>query len=206
MALTITQSDEGRFYNGYPSVTTVIDILREPYLERWRGKVGNEEADRISNEAKWLGTLIHDTLTTWEIHGGEIHLGALDPGVRCAVEAYRKWKSEVLDSWVIMEQSYVSAELGVGGTVDRVGVLKGESDLTLVDFKTGHPSDKYRYQTAGYKLLLAKHGIHIARRILLYLPTSPNSKVYAKEHTNHAIDELGFTLLRDLYRVIHTTT
>ena len=35
----------------YPSVTTILSIIRKPYLERWRGEIGNDDADFIMEEA-----------------------------------------------------------------------------------------------------------------------------------------------------------
>ena len=43
----------------YPSVTTILSIIRKPYLERWRGEIGNEDADFIMEEAGGLGSEVH---------------------------------------------------------------------------------------------------------------------------------------------------
>lgn len=201
MPIKLTTTEDQHFYNGYPSVTTVVDLLKEPYLERWRGKVGNEEADRIRNEAAWLGTLVHDTLTANELSNTPIELSRLDPLTQHAIAQYLEWKRNTLDYWLMLEQPLVCDELGTGGQPDRVGVLKGDECLTLVDFKTGHPSVKNRFQTAGYKILLNRNGFNVERRIVLYLPTTieKGKKLSVKEFTNHATDESGFLNLLSLY-------
>ncbi len=33
------------------SVTTALSVLRKPFLERWRGDIGNDAADYIMEEA-----------------------------------------------------------------------------------------------------------------------------------------------------------
>lgn len=43
----------------FPSVTTKLGIIGAPFLARWRGEVGNEEADRRMNEAMDKGSRIH---------------------------------------------------------------------------------------------------------------------------------------------------
>ena len=51
----------------YPSVTTKLGIIRKPFLEEWRGNLGNRECDLRLFEAGQRGTRIHHawyTLTT----------------------------------------------------------------------------------------------------------------------------------------------
>ncbi len=224
MTINITERNENRFYNGHPSVTTVVDsVLRQQYLERWRGKVGNEEADRIKKEAGWLGTLVHDTLSSLDItypkhdfprifdtHDSATVLydtGRLDPLTAHCVNLYLEWANNTLEQWLLIEEPFVSERLGFGGTPDRVGVLKGDKDLTLVDFKTGNRSKTHRFQTGGYKLLMAENGINIARRIVLYMPTTieKGQKIGVVEHSKHSEDETGFMSLLYLYNILQTT-
>lgn len=51
----------------YPSVTTKLGIIRKPFLEEWRGSIGNREADMRVMEAQNKGTRTHHawyTITT----------------------------------------------------------------------------------------------------------------------------------------------
>ena len=43
----------------FPSVTTILQVSPKPFLNRWRGDLGNEEADRIKNEGAERGSNIH---------------------------------------------------------------------------------------------------------------------------------------------------
>lgn len=43
----------------YPSVTTILQLFPKSFLGTWRGNVGNDEADRISYEAKKTGSNVH---------------------------------------------------------------------------------------------------------------------------------------------------
>jgi hypothetical protein len=43
----------------YPSVTTILQAAPKPFLAKWRGDVGTEEADRVMNEGRRRGTTIH---------------------------------------------------------------------------------------------------------------------------------------------------
>jgi len=203
--MEIVEEQNARYYNGLPSVTTVLDILNEPWLARWRGKVGNEEADRITKQSAWTGTLFHDTIAARETAGATepINTSLLDPDITHLVNQYLQWKSTTVTRWTLHEVPLVSRELGFGGTPDRIGVMNYDSNdcLTLVDFKTGRPSSKHRLQTAGYKLLLAYNQIHISRRLCLYLPTitSDRKSISAIEHTNHKGDLDAFINCLHLY-------
>ena len=43
-----------------PSVTTILDKTKDKtYLDRWKAKVGNEEAERIKNYSSKRGTSMH---------------------------------------------------------------------------------------------------------------------------------------------------
>ncbi|RMH20145.1 MAG: hypothetical protein D6698_04730, partial [Gammaproteobacteria bacterium] len=48
-----------------PSVTTILGSFPKPALERWRERLGEEEANRQSKYATDIGTFMHDTLEHW---------------------------------------------------------------------------------------------------------------------------------------------
>jgi hypothetical protein len=55
----------GRFYKTpegllFPSVTTILSHIPAPYLDEWRDRVGQVEADRVSKFASARGSFIHD--------------------------------------------------------------------------------------------------------------------------------------------------
>lgn len=43
----------------FPSVTTILQVSPKPFLNRWRGELGNEEADRLKEEGAERGSNIH---------------------------------------------------------------------------------------------------------------------------------------------------
>ena len=62
--------DTGRTYldpegNPYPSVTTVLKILSEEGIAKWRARVGEEEANRVSRIASTRGTQVHNILENY---------------------------------------------------------------------------------------------------------------------------------------------
>jgi len=62
--MTRKTTEKGRKYftpdgNAYPSITTVLNILSVDSIMRWRKRVGEEEANKISHQAATRGTSVH---------------------------------------------------------------------------------------------------------------------------------------------------
>ena len=69
--LIAESTSSGRKYatpdgNRYPSVTTVLSILSEEFIQRWRARVGAEEANRISHRASTRGTAVHSIIEKYK--------------------------------------------------------------------------------------------------------------------------------------------
>ena len=45
-----------------PSITTVLSILSRDSIAKWRKRVGEEEANRISHRASTRGTRVHEII------------------------------------------------------------------------------------------------------------------------------------------------
>ena len=91
-----TREDGSRVYVnaagvGYPSATTVLGVLNKDSINKWRERVGEEEADRISKQASTRGTKIH-TLTEAYLKNEEVDFD----GVKASLldrEMFTKFKS-----------------------------------------------------------------------------------------------------------------
>lgn len=122
--------------NPVPSVTTILsDTGDKTHLIEWRKRVGEAEAQRISNEAAGFGTKVHDALEKYlleqdyAITGNNlVHTMArqafdvmVDKGLSQCDEI---WGSEV---GLIAQGLYA-------GTSDAVGMFNGVP--SIIDFKT----------------------------------------------------------------------
>ena len=64
--LECSTSETGRIYlhpsedQVYPSITTVLKVLSEEGIAKWRKRVGEEEANKISYRASTRGTAVHE--------------------------------------------------------------------------------------------------------------------------------------------------
>ena len=154
-----------RYYNVdgelYPSVTSVLSATKDTtFLDEWRARVGEEEANRISNESARIGNITHEMI--------EHHLKNNDHLIENIVEdkeyiekankIFQKMK--MFTKYITPEfQEYplASKNLRVAGRVDCIGTYKGE--LSIIDFKTSrrekvveHVHD-YFIQTTLYALM-----------------------------------------------------
>lgn len=74
------------------------------------------------------------------------------------------WFDEFVEEVVLVEQPLVDTVLGYRGTPDAVVRIKGDSGLTLPDWKTPLALSKsWRLQVSAYKNLAEKNGCPISR-------------------------------------------
>ena len=76
-----TKADGSRVYVnaagvGYPSATTVLGILNKDSINKWRERVGEEEANRVSKQATTRGSKIH-SLTEAYLKNEEVDFDAV---------------------------------------------------------------------------------------------------------------------------------
>jgi len=143
-----------------PSVTTVISQTQEAdkaaSLQRWRDKVGHEEAKRITQEAAARGTAMHLYLEKYCL--GEGYLDMTDTGnvaKHMAEIIVDKGIDNRIDEIYGTEATMYYPGL-YAGSVDLVARLDGE--ITIIDFKqTNKP--KQREWIGDYFLQMAAYGM-----------------------------------------------
>jgi hypothetical protein len=112
------------------SITSVTSHFNKEIFVKWRKKVGNEEADRITKKATSRGTDMH-TLVEHHLKNESI------PNVQPISEfLFKISKPELnkIDNIHALESSLYSKQLGIAGTVDCIAEHEGE--LAIIDFKT----------------------------------------------------------------------
>mgnify|MGYP003310520923 FL=1 len=112
------------------SITSVTSHFNKEIFVKWRKKVGNEEADRITKAATGRGTDMH-TLTEHYLKNEDL------PKVRPISDflfKISKGKLKLINNIYALEGSLYSKELGIAGTVDCIAEYDG--DLAIIDFKT----------------------------------------------------------------------
>ena len=139
-----------------PSVTTILSRTKDQtYLDKWRARVGHEEAERIKNYSSSRGTAMHKFL--------EKHISGTgyDDLTEIGVQA-KPMAQKIIDTGLKPITEYYGSEV----TLHYPGLYAGSTDLvcfhnnkeTIVDFKQSNRPKKiewikdYYLQIAAYAM------------------------------------------------------
>mgnify|MGYP003949971763 FL=1 len=147
--MTRKTSEEGRKYftpegNAYPSITTVLGILSVDGIMKWRKRVGEEEANKISHQAATRGTSVHklaedyiDNVDDWK--------GKAMPNNLYTFSHLKNIIDNRLNNVWFQEEYLYSDRLKCAGQVDCIAEFDGE--LSIIDFKTSRKPKKIEWIT-----------------------------------------------------------
>ena len=154
---------QGRFYRTpegklYPSVTTVMSYHTKEAIKAWRERVGEEEANKISNQSATRGTKIHDLCENVLLNNDidTSNLSLLDK------QMWDRFHPVVLDPLILnnihaLEDPLYSDHLRMAGRVDCIAEWEGK--LSVIDFKTSRKAkkkewiDNYFMQCTSYAIM-----------------------------------------------------
>ena len=141
----------------YPSVTSVTGSIpgKVEGLAKWRKRVGEEKANKISSTASRRGTKMHEIC--------EAYLKGVDYTVKASPDALEMFgyirgilDSKITDIFGLEERIY-SHHLKLAGTVDCIAEWDGT--LSVIDFKTSLRPKKtewvedYFMQACAYSIM-----------------------------------------------------
>jgi hypothetical protein len=150
----------------FPSMTTVLGDLKKDVILKWRQRVGEEEANRISTQAARRGTSVHHMCEDYINN-----LPYLNRRLPHEIELFNSIKpilDERIDNVRCQELALWSEHLGVAGRVDCIAEFDGK--LSIIDFKTSSKPkreewiDNYFMQMAGYAIMFEERtGIPVSQ-------------------------------------------
>ena len=112
------------------SITSVTSHFNKDIFVKWRKRVGDEEADRITKRATKRGTDMH-TLVEHYMKNEEL---PEVPPISDFLFKISKANLKRINNIYALEGSLYSKQLGIAGTVDCIAEYDGE--LAIIDFKT----------------------------------------------------------------------
>jgi len=198
---TVNENNQRRYStpNGaaYPSITTVLSILKEKELFEWRKRVGEAEANRISSHASKRGTAVHSIIEDY-LNNETIDEKKYMPHIR---ENFLQIK-DILDNRIgkiyAQEKKLYSDHLRVAGTVDCIAEFDGK--LSVIDFKTSRrvkeksKIETYFMQETAYAIMWEERTrIPITQLITLIVVDEHPTQVYI-EHRDNWSDDLIETI------------
>lgn len=184
----------------WPSVTGVVGLLDKPFLAFWRGKIGNEEADRISKASAAVGTEVHGLIEAVLRDGTTQSCGSSEKVQKCFQAWFEWWQSQ---SYLVKETEIkvISKKKKFHGTFDAV-LAVGDEPI-LVDWKVSKSHDHFRYlQLAGYAYAYKEmFGVKINEGLIVVI--NPETfKVSTKEIKDLWKYTPLFLALRKLYEFV----
>ena len=143
----------GRTYHtpdgSFPSITTILGkTANNVWLQKWKEKVGEEEAARVSKEATDRGTAVHEFAEQF-FNGDDIYSDLSQSPkdvIQMTKDLIRIAQTGVEEVWG-QEQVLWSKKYRYAGRTDMVGIWKGKP--TIIDFKTSKKK-KYENQIKDY--------------------------------------------------------
>lgn len=180
----------GRVYHtpdgDYPSVTTVLSILSEEAIAKWRKRVGEEEANRVGGRAAARGTQVHAIVERYLKN--EDTTGYL-PHIRQSLENLKPILDKSIGTIYHLEAPLYSRHLGLAGRVDCVSQFDGVP--SIVDFKTSKRVKKkenisnYFCQMAAYAIMWEERtGMPIVNTVIV-MDVDDNEPLVFKEHRDN---------------------
>ena len=141
------------YENSYPSVTTVLGVLRNIPLEYWFKKNTLEFCNKEASKGKAIGTDIHKSIENYILTGQATVDTEYPDEVTCALHSFIKFRKEMPDitlKW--SEMALTSEEYKYNGTIDCVG------NIGILDWKSGKSGEKdkpdiydsYKIQVSAY--------------------------------------------------------
>ena len=174
------------------SITSVTSHFNKEIFVKWRKRVGNEEADKITKAATGRGTDMH-TLTEHYLKNEDL------PEVRPISDflfKIAKGKLNKINNIYALEGPLYSKELGIAGTVDCIAEYDGE--LAIIDFKTSKKPkprnwiEHYFVQCMAYGCMLYEmKGISIKKLVIIMACENGECVIYEERDKAKYIKLLG---------------
>lgn len=171
----------GRWYvtpqgKKYTSVTTFLNSLSEPWLEKWKKEVGEEYAKEVSDKARWRGTRYHNMVEMY-LRTSDRRL-VLSESMQPMQQMFTDSESTInrINDIHYIEKALYSDKLRLAGRVDVIACFDGK--LSIIDFKTS-TREKFEDEIEDY-----------------FLQATAYAMMY-EEWTNYEIEQIVIVMLCD---------
>ena len=187
-------TENGRFYTTpsgqiLPSITTVLSVQNKSGLDAWRKRVGEEEANRVMNQASLRGTAVHQLAEDYVNNEKDWSKGAMPANV-FTFNTIKPLLDKHLDNVWIQEAPLYSEKLSVAGRVDCIAEWDGV--LSIIDYKTSKRPKPRKYvesyfiQEAAYAaMFLERTGVPIKQIVTVIAVDDNEPQVYIEKAIDH---------------------
>lgn len=173
-----------------PSVTTVLSSIKGDHIKQWRERVGEAEADRITNQAKVRGTAVHKLAEDYLMNLEDYSAGSMPINLSDFNRNIRPHLDNHVDNIIGIEYPLWSTRLMTAGRTDLIADWKGHP--AIIDFKTSRKPKKeewikdYFLQATCYSLMLQERtGIACKDIVILITVDHEEAQVFHKKRKDY---------------------
>ena len=167
-----------------PSITSITSFYNRQTFIKWRKKVGEEEANKITKVATDRGTKFHDLVEKYLLNEDINSMKDILPSTKSRWIAAREALNKI-DNIHALEKPLYSEYFGIAGRVDCIAEYNGE--LAVIDFKTSKKIkpekwlENYFVQETAYACMYFEMtGIAVEKIVTLMVADNGDVKVYEK--------------------------
>ncbi len=176
--------------NWVPSITSVTSFYNREVFRKWRKRVGDEEANRITKESTARGTDYHEAAQAY-LENKELDWNNYLPLTEFMFKSTKPYLDKIGTIHAI-ERTLYSEYLGLAGRVDCIAEYDGE--LAIIDFKTSKKIkpekwiEQYFVQETAYACMYYElTGIAVDKLITIMVTPEGDVHVYDKRNKSDYI-------------------
>ena len=185
----------------YPSVTTVSSFHSLKDIVKWRKRVGEDKANKISTQAAVRGTAVHQLCEDYLNNDKDYTKKHMPVNIQ-AFNSIKPILDKNINNIVMQECPLYSDYLEVGGRVDCIAEWDGK--LSVIDFKTSRKIKKkewikgYLMQESAYCVMFEERTKIPIRQIVTVITVDNElPQIFIEDRDNHIWD---FIDVREQFR------
>ena len=169
----------------YPSVTSITSFKNAQFFQKWRSRIGETEANRITARATQRGTAFHALAEDY--FKDTLDINKYLENNPLSVRMFQSAKSTLdrINNIHCLETFLYSHYLGLAGRVDCIAEFDGE--LAVIDFKTStkekkedHIEHYFVQETAYAAMFLERSGLEVKKIVTLIATEEGTIQVFQK--------------------------
>ena len=173
-----------------PSITSVTSFYNREVFRKWRQRVGETEANRVTKESTTRGTDYHEAAQAY-LENKELDWDNYLPLTQFMFKSSQPYLDKIGKIHAI-ERTLYSEYLGLAGRVDCIAEYDGE--LAIIDFKTSKKIkpekwvEQYFVQETAYACMYYElTGIPVEKLITIMVTPEGDVHVYDKRNKSDYI-------------------
>lgn len=173
-----------------PSITSVTSFYNREIFVKWRKRIGEEEANKITRKATARGTDYHEVAQAY-LENKELDWNDYRPLSKLMFHHSKPYLDKINNIHAI-ERTLFSEYLGLAGRVDCIAEYEGE--LAIIDFKTSEKIkpekwlENYFVQETAYACMYYEMtGIPVTKLITIMVTPGGEVKVFDKRNKEEYI-------------------